>query len=99
MAQMFLGSELLETEFTPQEKSMAMQFQHKELSIAYLQNHRVGIFRQLAMQEFEDPESDGKNQRVRAYWKGQLDLLEALIQSALNPEPIPLDLSQQTSGV
>jgi putative sterol carrier protein len=93
-----LGSELLETTLTPQEVNVAMQLMNKDLSVAYLQNSRVNIFRQLATQEFTDPEKDGENHRVRAYLKGQLDILETLIQGALEPTPVPLEQpSQQPS--
>jgi hypothetical protein len=96
MAAIHLGSDLLETELTPQEINQAQQFQQKDLTLAYLQNSKVMIFRQLASQEFTDPVKDGENQRVRAYWKGQLDILEQLISGALNPTPVPLEQSSQT---
>lgn len=98
MASLYFGSELLETVFTPQEENVAMQLMDKNLSMAYLQNTRVGIFRQLAAQEFTDPTKDGENQRYRAYLKGQLDLLESLINGVLNPKPVPVDESSQTPG-
>jgi hypothetical protein len=94
MASIHLGSDLLETQFTPQELNTAQQLQNRDLSIALLQNTKVEIVRRLAFQQFEDPAQDEKEQRVRAYWKGQLDLLEQLIQTALNPTPVPLESSQ-----
>lgn len=91
MAQINTGSELLETLLTPEETNVAMQFSNRELSIAYLQNSKVEIFRTLANQEFSDPTKDGENHRIRAYLKGQLDLLTTLIEGAVNPTPVPLD--------
>jgi hypothetical protein len=85
------GSELLEVLFTPEETNRAMQLCDTPLSIAYLTNTRIGIMRQLAEQEFTDPVKDPENQRIRAYLKGQYDLLGALIEGAVNPTPVPLD--------
>lgn len=96
MAMMKTDSELLETELTPVEENLAMQMMDKNLSYAYLQNSRVNIFRILASQEFDKPEEDHKNQRIRAYYKGQLDLLETLCYGILNPTPVPLE--QQSQG-
>ena len=93
MPQINTGSELLEVVFTSQEKNTAMQLMDKNLSIMYLTNTKINILRQLAEQEFDDPETDAKNQRVRAYLKGQYDLLTALIQGALEPEPVEVDTS------
>ena len=95
MAQLFLGSELLETELTPSELNTAMQLSSKDLSIAYLQNTRVGIFRNLANQQFDDPAEDAKNHRMRVHLQGQLHILDALIEGAMNPTPVPLDTSNQ----
>lgn len=86
-----LTSDMLETLLTPQEEHLAKQFMQKELSIAYLQNTKVALVRSLAMQEFDKPEEDEKNQRVRAYLKGQFDLLTALIETAIETT----DLSQE----
>lgn len=97
MAQLHLGSELLETAFTPTELNTAMQLSSKDLSIAYLQNTRVEIFRELANQEFSKPEEDRENHRIRAYLKGKLDILGDLINGAMNPTPVPLDTSNQPS--
>lgn len=91
MAALNTGSELLETELTPQEVNTAMQFKDTHLSIAYLQNSRVAIFRNLAGQEFTDPKDDAENHRIRAFWKGQLDILGILIDGALNPTPVPVE--------
>lgn len=88
MANISLTSDLLETLLSPQEELLAKQFMQKELSVAYLQNSKVAVVRSLAMQEFDKPEEDEKNQRVRAYLKGQFDLLTLLIEDAINATPL-----------
>lgn len=88
------GAEL-EVLFTPTEKNVAMQLMDKNLSIMYLTNTKLLLKTQLAEQQFSKPEEDVENQRIRAYLKGQYDLLTALIDGALNPEPVPVqDVSQ-----
>lgn len=94
MPQINTGSDLLETLLTPQEVNTAMQFMDKSLSICYLQNSRIAIFRQLAEQQFSNPAEDAEQQRVRAYFKGQYDLLGTLLEGAINPTPIPVGDSQ-----
>lgn len=89
--QLNTGSDLLEVELTPEELNRAMQLCDTALSQVYLQNLRVGIFRLLATQEFTDPLKDAENQRVRAYWKGQLDILGTLVDGILNPTPVPME--------
>lgn len=98
MAMIKTDSDLVETLFTPHEQNVAMQMMDKNLSYAYLQNSRVQILRTLASQEFDKPEDDLKNHRIRAYMKGQLDLLEALCTGILEPTPVPLDPSQRADG-
>ena len=93
------ASDLQEVRFTPEELNKAMQLADKTLSILYLQNTKVGLVRILANQEFTDPADDMKEQRVRAYHKGQLDLLEALIQGCLEPSPVPINTEQQPQPV
>lgn len=93
MATINTGSDLLETILTPQEKNTAMQFQNKELTIAYLQNTKVDLIRTLANQRFDKAVEDTDNQRQRAYTQGQLDLITALIDGAISPEPVPVDTS------
>jgi putative sterol carrier protein len=88
MAQVNTGSDLLETLLSSAEKNTAMQFQDTNLAVMYLTNSRIAIMRQLAEQEFTDPNKDGENQRIRAYLKGQYDLLGALIEGALHPDPV-----------
>lgn len=95
MSSLHLGSELLEVVFTPQELNAAMQLSSKDLAVAYLQNTRVDIFRQLANQQFSDPSDDQKEQRIRAYLKGKLDILGDLIDGALNPTPVPVEQGSQ----
>lgn len=91
MAVLHTGSELVETILTPHETNVAMQMADKNLSYMYLQNSRVEIFRQLASQEFTDPNKDGENHRQRAYLKGKLDLLADLLEGILNPTPVPVE--------
>lgn len=90
MAQINTGSNLLETLLTPEESYQAVGLFNRELAIAYLQNSRIEIFRQLAEQQFTDPKDDGENHRIRAYLKGQYDILGSLIDGALNPPPVPV---------
>ncbi len=85
------ASNLIEVEFTHDELNRAMQMCDTNLSHMYLQNLRVALVRQLAMQEFTDPNKDGENQRERAYWKGQLDILDTLIDGIHNPTPVPIN--------
>lgn len=85
------ASDLIEVTFLPEELNRAMQLCDSGLSQMYLQNSRVDIVRKLALQEFSKPAEDAENQRVRAYLKGQLDLLDALIEGILNPTPVPLE--------
>jgi hypothetical protein len=87
MATINTGSDLLEALLTPEETLLAQQFMDKNLSIMYLTNTRIGIMRQLADQEFSDPNKDGENHRVRAYLKGQYDLLGALLEGAISASP------------
>lgn len=97
MAQINIGSDLLETIFTEDEAWTAKQLMDKNFSIQYLQNSRVAIVRQLAMQSFNDASKDQDNHRERAYLRGQLDLLDAIISAALEPGPAPSEqISQQT---
>lgn len=88
------ASDLIEVTFLPEELNRAMQLCDSALSQMYLQNSRVDIVRKLALQEFSKPADDAENQRVRAYLKGQLDLLDALIEGILNPTPVPLENPQ-----
>lgn len=88
------ASDLIEVTFLPEELNRAMQLCDSGLSQMYLQNSRVDIVRKLALQEFSKPAEDAENQRVRAYLKGQLDLLDALIEGILNPTPVPLENPQ-----
>lgn len=88
------ASDLIEVTLLPEELNRAMQLCDSGLSQMYLQNSRVDIVRKLALQEFSKPAEDAENQRVRAYLKGQLDLLDALIEGILNPTPVPLENPQ-----
>ncbi len=90
MAQIRLGSDLLEVEFTPEELNRAMQLCDSGASQMYLQNLRVDVVRKLYLQQFTKPEEDVENHRVRAYLRGQLDLLDSLIDGILNPTQVPL---------
>lgn len=98
MTMIHTGSELIETLFTPEERNIAMQLMDKNLSYQYLQNSRVQIFRQLAAQDFTKPAEDLENIRIRAYMKGQLDLLETLCNGILEPDPVPLQQPSQSSN-
>ena len=91
MPQVNTGSDLIEVELTPQEIHVAMQLMDKALSLMYLQNSRVEIFRQLATMEYSDPSKDAETHRHRAYLKGQYDILGNIIDGALNPAPIPIN--------
>lgn len=91
------GSDLIEVLLTPEEAHQAKQLSSNHLSIVLLTNTRIGILRQLAEQEFSKPSEDGENHRIRAYLKGQYDLLGSLIAEAVNPGPAPTGDQQQTS--
>ena len=97
MARINTGSDLIEVELTPHETHTAMQLMDKSLSLVYLQNSRVTIFRTLANMEFSDPAKDVEQHRQRAYLKGQLDILGALVDGALNPTPIPINDGESSS--
>lgn len=97
MAMINTGSEFLETVFEPMEEYQAKTFQSRDLTIAYLQNSKVSILRNLATQEFSDPSKDAENQRARAYMKGQLDIIQALIDEALAAQP-PIQQQQSPTS-
>lgn len=99
MAGINLGSDLLETTFTPEEQNQAMQLMDKGLSLAYLQNSRVQIFRELVSLTFDDSERDTNTIRAHAYLRGKLDVLDQLITGALEPTPVPInpENAQQSS--
>lgn len=98
MPQINTGSDLTEVMLTPAETNTAMQLMDRSLSIMYLQNSRVDIFRTLANMEFSDPTKDVELHRQRAYLKGQLDILGTLIEGALNPTPIPINDGESQSA-
>jgi ligand-binding sensor domain-containing protein len=81
------GSDLLEVELTEEEAFRASQLGDRELTIILLQNTRVGIFRQLATQQFSKPDEDEENHRVRSYWKGQYDILGTILDEAMKSAP------------
>ncbi len=87
-----LSSDLLEVNFTPHELNTAMQLMDKSLSQMYLQNLRVAVFRSLCLLEF-DPLDTAKQDAMKQwiYLRGQLYILDALIQGILSPSEIPLD--------
>jgi hypothetical protein len=92
MPNLHTGSELLEVTFTPQELNTAMQLMDSTLSQLYLQNTRVGIFRELANQEFNgDAKEQEKAHKHRAYLQGQLAILDTLIAGILDPTPVPIN--------
>lgn len=91
------SSDLIEVLLTPQEQNTAMQLMDKNLSIMYITNTRIAIFRQLAEQEFSDPNKDGENHRIRSYLKGQYDILGSILDAAMNPTPIPIGDSSSNS--
>jgi len=98
MPQVNTGSDLIEVLLTPHETHTAMQLMDKGLSVMYLQNSRVNIFRTLANMEFSDPTKDVEQHRQRAYLKGQLDILGTLIEGALNPTPVPINDEESPSA-
>lgn len=95
MPQIETGSDLLEVKFTPEEEARAHQLVDRELTIMLLQNTRVGIMRNLATQEFTDPTQDGENHRMRAYWKGQYDILGSILDDAMKSVPAETGNSPQ----
>lgn len=95
MASIDIGSDLLEMILTPEEEALARQFKDPALSIALLRNTRVSVMRQLAMQEFTDPNEDGTNHRARAYLKGQYDILIALENGAVEAQQEAANSQQQ----
>lgn len=95
MPQIDTTSDLVETLFTPAEKNRAMQFLDRDLSIAYLQNTRVASFREMISLTY-DVENRESSILRHAVLTGHLEILDALIAGALNPEPLPVN-SQQDS--
>lgn len=87
-------SDLIEVVFTPEELNVAMQLQDKHMSIMYLQNTRVALFRQLVAMQFAKPEEDHEQFRQHAFLQGQLHILEALIQGACEPTQVPVAQEQ-----
>lgn len=85
------ASDLIEVLLTPEEQNRAMQLMDRNMSVIYLTNTKVAIMRQLAEQQFTDPEKDAENHRIRAYLKGQYDLLGSIIDGAMNPVPVPIN--------
>lgn len=89
------STDLLEVSFTPQEEYEAKKFLNSNCTYALLQNYKIQRIRQLATQRFDDPEKDATNQRERAYWIGQLDLLESICDDFLQAEPPVVNPSTQ----
>lgn len=89
-----IQSDLLETNFTPQEKFVAMQLANRDLSLCYLQNTRVAVFRELVGLTYK-PEEREDSILAHASLTGKLEILDALIQGALNPEQPPVEQANQ----
>lgn len=89
MAKIRLSSDLLETDFLPEEEYLAKTFQSRDLSLAYLQNMKVEVIRQIGDMSFAN--ADGTEDKTailrHAELLGMKNILVNLINDALNAEP------------
>ena len=85
-----ISSDLLETTLTPQETFVAMQLANRDLSLCYLQNARVSVFREICSLTFKESE---RNDSILAHASlmGKLEILDALIFGAMNPTQPPVE--------